>query len=453
VIDRAPLGPRFVTVWAGQTLSLVGSMVSGVGIAVWVYLETGSAAWLGLLAAMASLPTLLAGPFLPIVDRMSRRRTMLAADALASSGTVVVLVLSIAGWIEVWHLVVAAFVSGFGSALQFPAFQAAVPLLVDREALGRANGLNQFGPAAGVVVGPVLATPLVAWWGLTAVLLVDVATFLVAIACTAAVPFGDEEHVELPDGVHDDGSWRSVVTWLRGDGRPLVVLLVAMAITNFFLAVFNVSIIGLATTVGGAARAGLVLGAGGLAMLVGTVVLGAVGVSERRVRTFWVALVLCGVGCVVAASRAELWILVVGVAIALGMVPALSAAVATIYHDRVPPRMQGRVFGLRAAIGRSLEPLGAISAGLVIANVAEPAMSDGAIGARTLGRIIGTGSERGAAAVLAFVGVALVAVGVWVARSRLAGALDVGAVEPRDVVPGSAGPESTPSGSGTVPGA
>ena len=418
--DQPPLGRPFLTVWVGQTLSLVGSSVSGIGVAVWVYLETGSAAWLGMLAAMASLPVLVAGPFLPVVDRVSRRRMMIVADAVASLGTVVALVLAISGRLEVWHVAVAAFIGGFGSAFQFPAFQAAVPLLVDRDALGRANGLNQLGPAAGVVVGPVIATPLVAWWGITAVLLVDVATFLVAIACTAAVRFGDGAAVARSDSVDDDGSWRSVVAWLRVDGRPLVVLLIVMAITNFFLAFFNVSIISLATILGGAARAGLVLGAGGVAMLAGTIVLGAVGISRRRVRTFAIALVACGVGCVVAASRPEFWVLV----IALGMVPAVSAAVATIYHDWVPAQMQGRVFGLRAAIGRGLEPLGAVTAGVVIATVAEPAMDDGALGARTAGRLIGTGTERGAAVVLAVVGLALIVLGVWVARSWINRVLD-----------------------------
>ena len=49
-------------------------------------------------------------------------------------------------------LVTVGFIGGLGNSLQFPAFQAAVPLLVDRDALDRANGLNQLGPAIGVVI-------------------------------------------------------------------------------------------------------------------------------------------------------------------------------------------------------------------------------------------------------------------------------------------------------------
>ncbi len=50
------LGHRFFIVWAGQTVSAIGSSLSGVGVAVYVFLETGSAAWLGLLTALAALP-------------------------------------------------------------------------------------------------------------------------------------------------------------------------------------------------------------------------------------------------------------------------------------------------------------------------------------------------------------------------------------------------------------
>ena len=161
-------------------------------------------------------------------------------------------------------------------------------------------------------------------------------------------------------------------------------------------------------------------------MLIGTIVLGSMGVARRRVRTFGLALVVTGVGCGVAAARPQFALLIVGVVVALGMVPAVSAAVATIYHEWVPPRMQGRVFGLRAAIGRGLEPLGALTAGILIATVAEPAMAEGEVGGRTIGRVIGAGVDRGAAAVLAAVGVSLVAVGVWIARSWINDAIDGG---------------------------
>ena len=161
---RSPLGRRFVTVWAGQTVSIVGSTVSAVGAAVYAYAETGSAVWLGLLAGFAALPAVLAAPAMTVVDRLPRRTMMLAGDSFAALGPTFALVLALTGRLEVWHLVAAAFVGELGTAFQSPAAQAAVPLLVPHDALDRANSLAQLGPALGIVVGPLVAAPLVAWW-------------------------------------------------------------------------------------------------------------------------------------------------------------------------------------------------------------------------------------------------------------------------------------------------
>lgn len=401
-----PLGRPFLTVWFGQTVSAIGSMVSGIGVAVWVYVETGSAAWLGILTALAGLPFLLAGPLLPTIDRLPRRHVMIAGDGLAAVGTVVALLLAALGRLEPWHLAAAGFVGGFGTAIQVPAFQAAIPSLVDEAAIGRANGLNQFGSAAGLVAGPMIATALVASFGVTAVLVVDLATFVIAMVCTCSVRFGQ---TAPGPSVADDGSWRAATSWLRTAGRPLLVLLVGMSITNFFFAFFNVSMITVATEVGGTARSGIVYGAGGVAMIVSSIVLGRLGVPDRRGRVVVIGLTVCGIGSALVGFRPSLLLVVVAVAVTLASVPLLSSVVATVFHERVPSSMQGRVFGLRSMMARSLDPLGAALAGLVIVHLAEPAMRSGSIGAVSIGRVIGVGADRGAALVCVGVGVAVIA--------------------------------------------
>lgn len=420
---RPPLGRRFLVIWAGQSLSQLGSNLAGIGTGVWVFLETGSARWLGLLVALAALPTVLVAPLTRYVDRWRRRSVMLAGDTFAAAGSMVALALVATDRLEVWHLAVTVFVGGIGSSLQAPAFQAAVPSLVDPGVLGRANGLNQFGPALGFVVGPALGTPIAAWWGIGALLVVDLASFAVAIATTLAVDFGDGPGARNRSA-SDDGSWRSALEWLWREGRPLTGLLALLASTNFVLAAYSVSLIAVAVEVGGAARSGLVLAAGGGAMVAGSIVLGARGLPVRRVRTISIVLGAMAFGSVLAASRPSLPLLVLGSVVALAWVPAVTATTSTIFHERVPAGMQGRVFGLRFAVGQSLGPIGSSVAGLAIARVTGPAMRDDAWGGRTIGRLIGDGAERGPALLLIGVAAALVALSVAVGRSRLVAQLD-----------------------------
>jgi len=418
------LGHRFLVVWAGQTVSAIGSSLSGVGVAVYVFLETGSAAWLGLLTALAALPYVVTGPFMGLVDRFPRRTVMIAADAVAAVGPVVALGLALTGRLAVWHLAVAGLIAALGDSIQVPAAQAAVPALVPPAALGRANGLVQLGPAVGVVIGPALATPVVAWWGIEAILLIDVATFLVAVTATSLVRFGDATDPTGAPPVDDDGSWRTMWAWLSSTGRPLLVMLTVSMVVNLCTSFFNVASVALATDVAGPARAGLVFAAGGVAMVVGSLIVGTRGIPRRRVRAAGVSLAVAGIGAVIVGSHPSLQVLIVGTVVLMASIPVLNAIGATLYHERVPTSMQGRVFGMRSAIARALIPVGSLAAGVLVSRVAAPTMSDGGVGARWFGPLIGVGAERGSALVVVAVGVAIASIGTWVARSWVAGALD-----------------------------
>lgn len=412
--QRAPLGARFLTVWFGQTVSVIGSGVSAIGAAVYAYAETGNAVWLGVLTALAALPQVLAAPFMTVVDRFPRRTVMLAGDVLAAVGPATALTLALAGRLEIWHLAVAAFVSELGTAFQSPAAQAAVPGLVAPAALGRANSLAQLGPAVGIVAGPLLAAPLVAWWGITAVLVVDLVSFAVAVGTVAAVRVDEPAR---PVGVAPAMGWRPVLDWLRGPGRPIATLLAVGSVVNGVLALFNVAVLALATTIGGPERAGLPIAAIGAAMIVGSLVAGARGVGSDRVATFARGLWVVGAGCAIVALRPNLLFVAVGGALAVCLVPAVNATSATIYQELAPAEMLGRLFALRAAIGGALYPAASLVAGVLVAEAAGPLM-DGPL-AGSLGAVIGSGAERGAALVILVAGALVAAIGAWLLRSPL----------------------------------
>ena len=420
----APLGRRFLTVWAGQTASMIGSQVSAIGAAVYVFVETGSAVWLGVLTAVAALPAVLAAPLMTLVDRFPRRTVMLAGDSVAALAPVLLLVTLRTGHLEVWHIAAAAFVGELGTAFQGPASQAAVPLLVRPEALGRANSLGQLGPALGIVIGPLLAAPLVATWGLTPVLIVDLVTFTIAVSTVLATPFEERTDADLTTNADavagtpaGDPSWAPVRAFLFDRGRPLLALIAVGAVINAVLAVFNVAVFTLASTIGGAGRVGLPVAAIGAAMIVGSIVAGARGVARDRIATFAVGLLAVCAGCVVIAARPSLWFVCVGGALAVCLVPAVNAASATIFHERVPADMQGRLFGLRQAIGGGLYPAASAGAGVLIVEVGAPAM-DGPL-AGSLGRLIGSGPERGGALVVLVAGLLLGIIAIGLVRSPI----------------------------------
>jgi len=169
-----------------------------------------------------------------------------------------------------------------------------------------------------------------------------------------------------------------------------------------------------------------------VAMIAGSLVAARRGVADDRIGVFARTLIAAGLGFVLAASYPSLVIVIVGVVLALGAAPMLNAAISTVFHERVPASMQGRVFGLRTSIGRSLEPIGAVAAGFTVAHVAIPAMRDGGSLSGTVGRLIGSGEGRGAALVLGLVGLVLLMIGVWLWRTPLRDQLRVDGATPGD---------------------
>lgn len=444
--ETAALGRRFLTVWSGQTVSTIGSTVSGVGVAVHVYVTTGSAVWLGVFEALVMLPAILVLPGLGLVDRLDRRRVMLGADSLAVLGPVVALLLAWQGSLELWHLAGAAVLGGLGTAVQVPAYQAALPTLVIPAALGRANGLLQLAPAAGIVIGPAVATPLVAAWGVEAVLVVDVATFAVAFAATLSVRFGSRVEPLDPESLQ----WASAIRWLRGPGRALLFLLGTMALLNFVLTFWNVAVLTLATQLGGTARSGVALAAGGAAMVAGSLVVGRRGVGDRPIRTFVRCLSVFAAGTAVTAVRPSFALVVVGVVVGLVAVPPLSAATATLFHSLVPPEMHGRVFGVRSAVAQMLGPVGAVTAGVVITHLAAPTMAPDGLGGQVVGPLIGAGDGRGPALVMLAVAAAVAVLAAAMRRSRTLAVLDDATAEHLDPAAGDDAPDESPDVSRAV---
>jgi MFS transporter, DHA3 family, macrolide efflux protein len=421
-----PLGGAFWRIWSAQTVSTLGSAVAGIGIAVHVFLESGNALWLGLLIAAGGLPFVVLAPLLGRIDRLDRRTVMITGDSIAAVGTLVALGFALEGRLEAWHLVVAAVIGGIGTAIQMPAAQAVVPALVDHDQLDRANGVSQIGPAGGIVAAPVIATLLVSRWGITAVLIVDAVTFALAVTVTALTPIRShvEQHrdggdVEQRDSPPVIGGWAPVFEWMRGPGHGVAALLALSATVNLCLGFFNVALVAVVATID-ERWAGLPLAAGGVAMLGAGIAIGRRGLPDRRVPAIVLGLFMLAAGCGICGLRPSLAVVAIGAAVALAAVPILSTASTTVLHERVPTAMHGRMFALRGGISRALDPVGSVVAGIVIALVAEPAMSpDGALSA-TVGRVLATGDGRGAALVMILVAASL---GIIAMLARSSGSL------------------------------
>ena len=127
-----PLRHRdFRLLWTGMTASLIGDGIFLVSLAWQVYELSNAPTALSIVGVAMTLPQiifLLLGGV--VSDRFDRRRVMIAADALRAVSVAILGVLSLAGVLELWHIMIVAAAFGAGTAFFGPAFDAIVPQLV-----------------------------------------------------------------------------------------------------------------------------------------------------------------------------------------------------------------------------------------------------------------------------------------------------------------------------------
>jgi len=121
------------------------------------------------------------------VDRWNRKLVMAISDTLAGIGTLMMLVMLSIGRLELWHLYLAAVLNGIGGAFQWPAYSAAISMMVPKHQYTRANGLISLAESGTSILAPLLGALMISTIGLNRIFIVDLITLAVALLCLLIV--------------------------------------------------------------------------------------------------------------------------------------------------------------------------------------------------------------------------------------------------------------------------
>jgi MFS transporter, DHA3 family, macrolide efflux protein len=105
----------FYLIVVTQTLSLIGSRMTSIGVGLWLFQRTSVTTPLLLAAFFAELPGMLGGSLAGVlVDRWERRQVLILADTGQAVGTVLLLTSILSGQFQLWHLyLIVLFQGGF----------------------------------------------------------------------------------------------------------------------------------------------------------------------------------------------------------------------------------------------------------------------------------------------------------------------------------------------------
>jgi DHA3 family tetracycline resistance protein-like MFS transporter len=384
----------FRLLWSASTISLLGDGIWYVAIGWQTLALSNSATALAVVWLAFTLPHIAMLLFGGVIsDRLPRRRVLLAANIISGIFVGAIAVLSLAGALSLWKLLI--LVAGYGAseAVFGPAYGAIVPELVDREVLQQANSLNQLNrPLALRLAGPVLGGLLVGGLGAGTALAFDAATFFVsaAILSRMRVPrtVFDGMETSVRAVLREVGEGLSAVRrvpWLwAGMGADAIGTLATWGCVQALVPIVVRDDLG-----GGAEMLGFVYAAGGVGAVVAALLTGSRGSLRRPVTVLFLVLAgkVAAVGLfafATSAATAMVASFLMGALSTVGVVIWM-----TLIHERVQGDLLGRVNSIDWLVSTSLMPI----ALAVIGPLAD------AFGARTLLAVAGFG---GALLVLSF---------------------------------------------------
>src|SRR5688572_15127051 len=141
--ESRPMRP-FLILWAGQSLSLIGSQAVQFALIWWLTERSGSATILATATLLGLLPPIVLGPVIgTLIDRWNRKRVMLAADGFIAVASLLLAWLFATGTAEVPHVLGLLFLRALGAAFHAPAMTASTTLMVPEKHYARIQGLNQ----------------------------------------------------------------------------------------------------------------------------------------------------------------------------------------------------------------------------------------------------------------------------------------------------------------------
>lgn len=163
----------------GQGVSAFGDAITITALPLLVLLLTGSGVTMGVVGVLTTLPDLLIGlPAGALADRWDRRRLMVYADVGRASLTALVPLSLVLGLDTVAVIILVTAPINALRVLFLAAFTGAVPNLVEREQIARANGMVEGILSLSFIVGPAAAGILVGVIGPAATLAIDAISFL-----------------------------------------------------------------------------------------------------------------------------------------------------------------------------------------------------------------------------------------------------------------------------------
>jgi MFS family permease len=351
--------------WTGLIVSNLGTWMqfTALGYLVVAIAPTPrmGAFYVGVLGASNAIPALVLSPFAGVVaDRFPRRRVLLITNTLTSLIALALAVLAQFHVLALWEIFVLSGARAATQSFDAPARQSWVPLLVPREFVGNAIGLNSIAFNGPSVLGPPLAGALILTVGVqTAFYFNAVSTLAVIVALVLMRPAPPSSAAREPmlEAMAAGARFLFGHPVLRSVVTLLVVTCICVRPYSQLMPAYAAHIVHV-----DARGLGLLLAASGVGAIGGSIITAVIGARRRGIVWFVSALVMSLSSMLLGITH--VFAVALGILVVLGMaVLSFAGSSNVLLQTLAPDEMRGRAISVFSMIMLGFVPLGSLALG------------------------------------------------------------------------------------------
>lgn len=351
---------RFWAVFGGQASSLIGSALTQFVLLWWITDTTGSVSALALAGLFALLPQAILGPIGgAIADRHNRRIIMIVSDAISAACMVVLIVLFLTDAIQLWHAYAMMLIRSAMQAFQGPAAAASTAMLVPKDFIPRAAGLNQSLQGVMLIAAAPLGALAIAFMPIGYALAIDVVTALLGIVPLLIYTIPQEPRTDTDTA----GFWtdlkEGVDTVRHNPGFLRLYALMAVVVMCIMPSFTLVPLLVKEHFGGGATEVALMEGLAGLGMVAGGALAAIIAAKRKVLWILWgFSISSFLLGMVGFAPGDMLWLAIAFWSISGTVYILGNAPMTALIQTTVPNHLQGRVLSLLTTVMALAAPVG-----------------------------------------------------------------------------------------------
>lgn len=225
---------NYIIFWATQSFSQLGSAMTSFALIIWTYEQTGAALSVSLLSLFTYVPYIIVSIFAgTFIDRANKKRILAIADTCAACCSVIIFVLFSCHMLKIEYVYILNMIIGFMNAFQSPAESVVIGLLIPKDKLKQASGLDSFSSNLITIVSPMLATALVSIWNIGIVVVFDLLTFAFAIFSLIFMVHVTED-IEVTEESGAFRGFKEGLSFLQKH-KEIWCIIITMSFINFFL--------------------------------------------------------------------------------------------------------------------------------------------------------------------------------------------------------------------------